>query len=237
MNRVLFCVVMLAVFSVSSFARSAEPKGADENSKKQSRAAAKSMLNPAAASGEKPGAAAEFSEAETLAFAREHHPELADLLANLKQMNTKEFHKALRQLNQARQRLVRIERTSPAKYELALAGWKLDSRIKLLAARMTMSDDPMLEDELRKLVRERQEVRINELKSEKTQLTQRLGKVENLLQQLESDREKSLQSEIDRIKQGLESGSATGGKPRKDTVKQARKAAKNKAGLTSGDEK
>ena len=63
-----------------------------------------------------------------LTFAAENHPELAELLGQLKTDNPREYRRALRQISQARERLARLKTRAPERYDLALDAWKLDSR-------------------------------------------------------------------------------------------------------------
>ncbi len=126
-------------------------------------------------------------ESKALAFAREHHPDLANLMARLKKADPQAYDKALREVSQNIERLSKLRETDTERYDFSLRMWTLDSRIRLLAARSTMSNDPGIESELRELLRERQDLRLAMLKLERERLHVRLERLNGQIQQLESD--------------------------------------------------
>jgi hypothetical protein len=142
-------------------------------------------------------------EAEALAFAREHHPELAALIEKLRKDNRRQFDRALRELTQDRDRLVRLKKQAPAQYDLALAAWKLDSRAHLLAARMTMSQDPALEAELKQVLRDRVDVRLKQLESERGRLQDRLTVVNKTIDKIQADKNAVADGDLQRIKRSI----------------------------------
>ncbi len=79
------------------------------------------------------------SEEDVLKFAREHHPELAGLLEQLKASRPKEFSRAMKELSSQVTRLNRTRDRMPARFDYELSIWKLESQTKLLAARWVMS--------------------------------------------------------------------------------------------------
>lgn len=99
-------------------------------------------------------------EAAALTFVRTNHPELADLLTKLKERRPHEYQKALRELFRVSERLAESQEKQPHRYELELNEWKLQSRIQLLVARMTMGRTPELEQELRNLLGEQLDLRM-----------------------------------------------------------------------------
>lgn len=121
-------------------------------------------------------------EAAALAFARENHPELAALLEGLKENAPKEYGAALVDLDRAVERLARTRERSAERHAVELADWKITSRIRLLAARLTMSPDPAVEAELRAALRERLELRLAAQRTERDRLQAR---AEKLTQQIE----------------------------------------------------
>jgi hypothetical protein len=171
---------------------------------------------PAAAKPAPPPLTAE-REAEALAFAREHHPELATLIEKLRKDNRRQFDRALRQLVADRDRLVQLKKRVPAQYDLALAVWKLDSRAHLLAARMTMSQDPALEAELKNVLRDRVDVRLKQLQferdranarlkqleTERGRLQDRLTVVNKTIDKMQADKNAVADGELLRIKQSI----------------------------------
>jgi hypothetical protein len=166
----------------------------------QKAAAASSPTKPARV---KPAPLAAERETEALAFAREHHPELAALIEKLRKDNQRQFDQALRQLSQDRDRLVRLKKTAPPQYDLALSAWKLDSRAHLLAARMTLSQDPALEAELKQVLVDRVDVRLKQLRMEKDRLQDRLTTVTKSIQKIETDKTAVADADLQRIKRSI----------------------------------
>lgn len=162
------------------------------------------LFGPMIASAQtKPDDADRAREAAALNFARKHHPELADLLERLKATDRNAYQKAVRDVSQAGERIARLRENDPERYELALRVWTLDSRIRLLAARSTMSDDPSIDDRLRELLRERREIRLAMLRLERERLRTRLERVEDQLELLDRDPDKAVENDLARIKRGV----------------------------------
>lgn len=175
--------------------------------------AAKTKTNPAKPNAQKPNAAKSNAakpaplsaerEAAAIAFAREHHPELAALIDKLRHGNRRDYDRALRELSQASERLMRLKKQSPDQYELSLAAWKLDSRAQLLAARMTVSQSPGLEAELKRVLIERADIRLKEYKSECARLQDRLAKLKTSIQAIETDKTAVVEKDLLRIKRSV----------------------------------
>ncbi|HEV7999841.1 MAG TPA: hypothetical protein VGP63_08180 [Planctomycetaceae bacterium] len=175
--------------------------------------AAKTKTNPAKPNGQKPNAAKSNAakpvplsaerEAAAIAFAREHHPELAALIDKLRHDNRRDYDRALRELSQASERLMRLKKQLPDQYELSLAAWKLDSRAQLLAARMTVSQSPGLEAELKRVLIERADIRLKEYKSEYARLQDRMAKLKTSIQAIETDKTAVVEKDLLRIKRSV----------------------------------
>src|SRR4051794_19433210 len=72
------------------------------------------------------------SQAETvaMAFVREHHPELATLLDQLKPMKPDQYRRAVRELAQVSKTLSTLKTNNPRRYEASLESWKARSRVQ-----------------------------------------------------------------------------------------------------------
>lgn len=138
-------------------------------------------------------------EAKAIAFARKQHPELADLLSKLKKADAQAYEKAMREVSQNTERLAKLRDNDQERYELSLQVWTLDSRIRLLVARSTMSDDPADEGELRALLQERQNARLALFKLDQQRLTTRLERLDGQIRQLESDPSANVENDMVRI--------------------------------------
>ncbi|MGH7127070.1 MAG: hypothetical protein ACREJB_08205 [Planctomycetaceae bacterium] len=142
-------------------------------------------------------------EKAALEFAREHHSELAELLAQLRRGDRPQYQKAVRELFQTRERLERLRERQPERYELSLDEWKLDSRIRLLAARMTMSDDAAIEEELTEALRQRVDLRLEILKLDRERTAARLEKLNAAIAEIESSPDAAALKDLQRLKKSL----------------------------------
>lgn len=143
-------------------------------------------------------------EAAALAFAKQNHSELVPLLKKLKTRNRRAYRQAIRQLFLDSERLARLQDTNSKRYELALKTWKLDSRIRLLAARVLLvkNPDPRLEEQLKKALGERVDVRMRQLEMERGRLEKRLQKLNTEIIKLH-DRDAAVEQQLKRVKRSL----------------------------------
>jgi len=142
------------------------------------------------------------SEKAALAFAETHHPELAGLLAQLKENAADEYKRAIAELDRSRDRLDKIRERQPDRYAAALKEWQLSSRIKLTLARMTLSKDPTLEPELTAMVRERAELRLQPLRAEQERIKARLDKIGTMLDEYDRDPAAAIEKEVAALLKG-----------------------------------
>ena len=146
------------------------------------------------------------AERETAAalFARQQHPELADLLVRLKNRHPDQFAKAIRELDKTRERLEKQRDKDRERYAILLHEWQLDSRIRLLSARLTMGATQELEQELRQVLLERHDVRLELLTLEHERSKRRVQKLNDQIVENVQNRESSADRELDRIKKSAE---------------------------------
>lgn len=138
-------------------------------------------------------------EAAALTFAGMHHPELATLLEQLKSSNPKGYRSAVQELFAQSERLARLQTRTPERYETELALWKLDSRIRLKAARSAMSDATETREELKSLLLERNDLRLSLMRQDRDRQAARLEKLDGSIQQMEQHREQSADNELERL--------------------------------------
>ncbi|MBW3541844.1 MAG: hypothetical protein KY476_16370 [Planctomycetes bacterium] len=200
MLRCLPITILLAVLCASAFSQSEKSKHTGEarkSEKPQPDATAKGPLEPVSFV-MTPG-----REAAALKFAQIHHPELEKLLLSLKKVNEREFDRAVRRLYQDSERLARIRERLPERYEAELEAWQLDSRIRLLVARQTMSDDPELDGKLKELLLKRVELRAEQARHERERLKNRLDKLNETIEQIEADPLDAALKDLERVKHSL----------------------------------
>jgi|GEM_PF-5036373 len=125
--------------------------------------------------------------AEALSFAREHHAELARLLKRLSADSPAEFKRGIRDVYRSVTRLDRLQEKQPSRYSTELELWKLDSRIRLLAAKWTMSQDPELEKQILGLLQERHALRLKRLQDQVAQQEKQLQQMQRRLAALQED--------------------------------------------------
>ena len=145
-------------------------------------------------------------EAAAMEFANAYHKELATLLRGLKKQNRRAYRRAVRQLFRDSERLARIkERSDSYRYELALRSWKLDSRIRLLAARVLLvrNPDPQLESRLKQALQKRVDLRIQRMEAERDRLLKRLRRISGTISRLNDNRSKAAKQELQKVKRSL----------------------------------
>lgn len=168
-----------------------DPSNAREEKLKERRASTKS-----------PGESAETlaeREQTALAFAGQHHPELVTLISPLKSSNPKEYQRAVKDLFRSEERLTAIREREPDRYELELELWKLQSRIRLLAARLTMSDDAQLSEQLREALLAKMQNRRRMLEYERELLAKRQSNISKELELLNHSQDDLVIREYERL--------------------------------------
>lgn len=151
--------------------------------------------------------AAELSsvnESAALAFAKQHHFELAELLVALKKSNKSQYVAALRELDRDRDRIEKLSERDKERAEISLGIWKTDSRIRLAMARFMMTQDAEHDARIRELLKQRQELRLANLQLEKMRSAARLSKLdEQIAAAAENLSEAKLAVELDRMKKAV----------------------------------
>ena len=129
-------------------------------------------------------------EAAALTFVRQHHPELAELLAALKTKDVKEYSRAIHDLFRTSERLTSYREKYPDRHEAELAAWQIKSRIQLLATQLRLvPDDPKRLQQLRKAVLEQVDVRIRLLEQERRRMAERLDRLDEQIRTMSAERE------------------------------------------------
>ena len=148
------------------------------------------------------------AEKAALAFAAKHHPELATLIRQLRRMNPDAYQKAIQELSHTSERLSRLEERAPDRYAAELALWKLDSRIRLLAAQSAMSDEDDRREQIRELLLERADVRLQQLESERARVAARLKRLDRSIEELQTHRPELVEKELNSLLKSARSRAA-----------------------------
>ncbi len=138
-------------------------------------------------------------EAAALGFVREHHPELAGVVEHLKKSRPEEYDRAIRDLVRTAERLAQWRERDEERYKLELQGWKVKSRVQLLAARLSMGKDSALEAELKKLLAEHFDIQLELARRNRAQMQERLDKLDEQIGRLEQSRDQALQKQFDAL--------------------------------------
>jgi hypothetical protein len=154
-------------------------------------------------------------EAAALTFVRMNHPELADLLAQLKSTRPKEYQSAVRELYRVCDRLAQTKDRDPARYELELESWKLRSQIQVLSARGSMTDPKSIESELRTLLARQQDVQLRQLQLDRRRTAERLEKLDESIGRFERRRAAELEDRFKAALRGIERSRAAAEQRRK----------------------
>jgi hypothetical protein len=163
-------------------------------------------------------------EAAVANFVQRNHPELGDLLDHLKASQPKQYEQALKEIYRVTERLANIQERDPLLYELEVKLWTAQSRVQLLAARLKMGDSESVKHELREALAVQVEARLDVLKHQKQQAADRLAKMESDIAQLEANKEKSIQKQLETLSRGAGNKSLTkapNGKPGKRAAEKA----------------
>jgi hypothetical protein len=140
-------------------------------------------------------------EARVSAFVQEHHRELFELLIYLKEALPREYERAVRDLDRTQQRLASLRHRDVERYELELQLWQAESRAQLLAARiqMKLGESQPLQDQLRAALGSAHDVRLQLLTRDRERLTERLRKLDQQLEKLQSNRDGSIDRQFDAL--------------------------------------
>jgi hypothetical protein len=144
----------------------------------------------------------EKSEAERKAameFATQHHPELARLLEQLEKSRPNEFARAIRDLNKQLQQLEITREKNPTRYDAQLESWKLESQIRVLTARWSLSRDAELETQIRGLLKQRREAKMAQLKADKERLLEQQRKIDEQLTALSDPMDSQVDKEWEQL--------------------------------------
>ncbi|MCA9082274.1 MAG: hypothetical protein KDA58_17060, partial [Planctomycetaceae bacterium] len=138
-------------------------------------------------------------EAAAMTFAKAHHPELADLLVGLKRMDEPRYATAVNELFRTSERLAKSKSRSVERYELELSAWRVDSRIRLLTAQSVSGMPDSRREELKRLLLQRRDIKVQMLLHEKSRLESRVAKIDTSIDELQENADEQAEKELDRL--------------------------------------
>ncbi|HET6425260.1 MAG TPA: hypothetical protein VFG20_16350 [Planctomycetaceae bacterium] len=173
------------------------------------------------------------AEAAAMEFARTHHPELASLLEQLKTNAPSEYRSAILDIDKARERLEKSREKTPERAAIELAEWKVNSRIRLLVARMSMGGDSSLEADLKAALRERADLRVQLLTDERDRLRRRLDKLDDTI----ADHQRRASDQVEKEFVGLKRNATAAEAPKPVKPADAKPSEKNRSETKKPDVK
>ena len=164
-------------------------------------------------------------EAAAWGFVMAHHPQLGEVLSRLKTMHPGQYEKAITQVTQAAEKIIKLQKADKKRGELELEDWKLTSQIQLAAAKLSLArEDAESQQELAKIVRKQLEHRLkmSEYERDRTQtrlktLDEQIVKQKAALANSAELRVNEMLREINRTRKNIQNDNS-------------KKAAKSKAG-------
>jgi len=138
-----------------------------------------------------------------LSFSRKHHPELADLLKGLRSRNRAHYEDGVRELARDAERFARLEQRGDERFSSSLKIWKLDSRIRLEAARFSLRPSLEVENKLRQLMLDRQSVRLEYLKLERQRAQTRVDRLNDQIRSASEAPDRLVSAELTRLRKLL----------------------------------
>jgi len=194
--------LVVAVGSLAVGDESQQPAPKSESSKSESsKSAAPAGKEKGRPGRELPGFTSE-REAAALTFIGLHHPEMAELLRQLKGSSPAEYKREIRVLFRSSENLAELQEKDPEQYVLELKAWILDSRIRLLAARLSMAPSEALEQELRQALSDQIDVRIAQQTLTRDRMQARIKDMNSQIERLEATREEQIQRRIKSLVSG-----------------------------------
>jgi len=145
-------------------------------------------------------------EAAALTFVSLQHPDLAQLLGQLKNSQPDQYERAIRELFRTSENLAQLQEREPQRYEFELEAWRLNSRIQVLAARLMMGPDPEIEDQLREALRAQTDLRIRQQQTTRDRMAERLTQADKDLEAARRDREAKVHRDFQKVMQSVGRG-------------------------------
>ncbi len=144
-------------------------------------------------------------EKQAIAFAKSHHPELAKLIQRLKKRKPLEYRRAIRDLDMTLTKLDRFKKRDGERYRLTLELWEVDSRIRLLAARVSVMGNSKDKTELKSLIQQRIDLRLELLRHDLKLAENRIERLNKSIADMEQNQDKIMDAELKKIQRSIKS--------------------------------
>lgn len=139
-------------------------------------------------------------KAELLVFAEQQLPQLRTLLNTLETKRPKQFRTAILNLSRDEERLSKLKDRDPERYEWELKQWKINQRIQIATAKLTLrGESPESKQELKDLLANRNELRQQLLQLDLKRAQERVARVEDQLQKAAKANDSELQRQVEQL--------------------------------------
>jgi hypothetical protein len=191
----LSLLLITASLAVADDSRESKPTGKGANKPVPKASPAKQPFSA------KPFTMTPEREATVTEFVEQNHAELAQLLAHLKTNQPKEYERAVRDLFRVTEKLALVRERDSRQYDLELRVWQAQSRAQLLVARMKMTDPASADNEelrkqLREILAEQWQARLEVLQLDRDRATARLNKLAAEIERIENQRDAIIDSQL-----------------------------------------
>lgn len=186
------------------------------------------------------------SDRAVLAFVKKHHPELAVLLSRLKKDSAEEYKKALGETRATVERVNRLGERQQSRVDYEIGRWKVDSRIRLLTARMISLMEESTEgvehpdlgtarDELRTLSEQRIRLERDRLERERNLFAERLAKIEEQVKRIDTDFDAAVSRQMTVLSRGIDAAAKKRGIDVRRTKKKSASTEKSQQNPKTGN--
>jgi len=197
---ITIAVCSMGFLTTAAFAEKSEPSFVKTSANAPKQTAQRSKNANHNSSSKKTATDAQQREEQALDFARQHHPELEEVILRLREMDEKQYVKVIREIWRVSDRLAGFKGRNKELYEIQLSLWKARSNATLAAAKLQL--DPTNEDlkeQLRLALENKFEANRAALKWELAKARERVEKLERSLKTLEASGSKTIQRELKRL--------------------------------------
>ena len=133
-------------------------------------------------------------------LAKQHHPELAELIRRLRRRFPKAYEAAIRELHADLANLQRARQSGEDDYQAALAEWKARSQVRLIAARLAPHELPEHRDELRALLAQGEAAKRRQVQQ---QIERYRRQIERLQRRLEQDSAQAVDQRLRQVEKQI----------------------------------
>lgn len=145
-------------------------------------------------------------ESAARAFAKEHDPELGELLDKLQATRPQQYQRAVRELYNTSARLSQLKDRDATRYGLEMKLWKCRSKSQLLVARATMQPEPTPEQaaEIKTALREQFAANLELMRHDRRVAAERVAKLDQSIARAEERREKSVEEQYEQLTRAMD---------------------------------